>query len=42
MASGPAAAFFYVISGAFLILVVGGVVALLRHPRAANFWHYLS
>jgi cytochrome c oxidase subunit III len=42
MASGPAAAFFYVMSGAFLILVVGGVVALLRHPRAANFWHYLS
>jgi heme/copper-type cytochrome/quinol oxidase subunit 3 len=40
MSSGPAAAFFYVMIGAFLVLVIGGVVALLR--GAVFFWHYLT
>jgi heme/copper-type cytochrome/quinol oxidase subunit 3 len=44
MASSPAAAFFYVMSAGFVIVVVGEVVALLRSgstPAAAYFWHYL-
>jgi hypothetical protein len=44
--AGPATAFFFVISGAFLILMICGVMALLRRASTVvshfYYWLYLS
>jgi cytochrome c oxidase subunit 3 len=44
--AGPATAFFFVISGAFLILMICGVMALLRRASSVAshfyYWLYLS
>jgi heme/copper-type cytochrome/quinol oxidase subunit 3 len=46
--SSPAAAFFFVIDGAFSLYTIGGIVALLASLRSlrlstvALYWHYLN